>query len=51
VAQPFVRIVLTPLVLQTLEIDWVVEETTTLVKKARLRQGHAVYVSPSRAQA
>ncbi|KAG0660235.1 hypothetical protein C6P46_004689 [Rhodotorula mucilaginosa] len=26
---------------KTLEIDWVVEETTTLVKKARLRQGHA----------
>lgn len=39
------RIELTPLVLQALEIDWVVEETATLVKKARLRQAHTIYVS------
>jgi hypothetical protein len=33
---------------QTLEFEWAVPETATLVKKARLRQRLSVYVSPSR---
>lgn len=44
-AHASMRIELTPVVLQTLEVDWVVEETTTLVKKARRGKRYSVGVS------
>ena len=33
---------------QTLQFEWVVQETATLLEKAKLRQSHSVTVSHSR---
>lgn len=32
---------------QTLEFEWVVQQTATLLEKAKLRQSHTIYVSSS----